>query len=217
MTNDPSDADPSTPSFGRRGLVGGLAIGSIAVGAGAVAGFGASKAAGASGMRRSRLTFEVACLGATWRESSRANAANDADYRVSFGVEGFVYPVGTILGDGFVATADASIGHWFCRGFQLIDGSRGEPHAQSHQDFLFGAIRPDDLFPRDTLASSGVEGTLARDQTAVRAVVGGTGEYFAAAGEQRQTLIATNTSVFADGTNDPSPCWRIEFDLRLFD
>ena len=57
-------------------------------------------------------------------------------------------------------SADA-IGTWFCRGWLLGYPERSEPHVISTQEYVLGAIRPDRLFPSDTLASSGTEGVNA--------------------------------------------------------
>ncbi|MFN0029922.1 MAG: hypothetical protein ACKV2O_22440 [Acidimicrobiales bacterium] len=164
--------------------------------------------------RKSQLIVEVACLGELWREAVKWNQADDADFRAPFVAEGWIYPEGTILGDGFRPVPEGSIGRWFCHGTVIIDSSRPEPHVATYQDFLFGTITPEALFPRDTLATAGIEGTDDRTQSAVRAVIGGTGEYLGATGQQTQRMIALNTSPFAGGTGDQSPCWRIEFDRR---
>lgn len=212
-----SSSGSGSATLGRRGLLGGLALGSVAVGAGVVGGLAGDTLAGASVYRKRRLTVEVACLAELWREAVKWNPLNDGDFRVPFVVEGWIYPVGTILGDGFRPVPEGSIGRWFCRGSVVIDASRPEPHTTTHQDFIFGTITPATLFPTDTLATAGLEGTLDRDQLATRAVIGGTGEFLGATGQQTQQLIATNTSLFADGTNEPGPCWRVEFDLRILD
>ena len=197
-------------------MIGGLVLGSGALGAGAVGGL-AGRASAGSGFRRKALVVEVACLGETWREGVKANAANDADFRAPFVVEGWIYPEGTIKGDGFIPREDGSIGRWFCRGELLIDASRPEPHTSANTMYCFGRLTTENLFPRDSLHTVGLEGTTDRSQTAWRAVVGGTGAYVGAMGEMGERIIAMNTSPFADGTNDPSPCWRCEFDLRILD
>lgn len=207
---------PSSFAVGRRGLLGGLALGSVALGAGVVGGFATDAVAG-SVYRKRRLTVEVACLAELWREAVKSNPATDGDFRAPFVVEGWIYPEGTILGDGFRPVPEGSLGRWFCRGSVIIDAVRPEPHTTTHQDFVFGTITPEALFPTNTLATAGLEGTVDRAQRATRAVIGGTGEFLGATGQQTQQLIATNTSLFADGTNEPGPCWRVEFDLRILD
>jgi len=213
-----NESAPITSGTGstRRGLIGGVVLGSAALGAGAAGGL-VTRAASSTSFKRKRLTIEVACLGELWREATKSNPANDGDFRTSFGVEGWIYPQGTILGDGFIPTEQGSIGRWFCRGFIIIDSVRSEPHATSHQDLYFGSIRPDRLFPASMLSTSGLEGTTDRTQTSVRAVIGGTGEFLGATGQVGQTVIATNTSLFADGTDDPAPCFRLDIDVRVLE
>jgi hypothetical protein len=210
-TTDPV-AGAAGPS--RRSILRGLALASVALGAGAAGAVGTRTFGGAQ-VRKKKVSLEVACLGELWREATKANPADDADFRTSFGIEGWIYPPGTIKGDGFIPRQDGSIGRWFCRGFILIDAARSEPHGSTTQDLYFGSITPDALFPPDMLTSSGLEGTGDRRQRSTRAVIGGAGEYFGATGTVTQQVIATNTSLFADGTNDPAPCWRMDFDLRL--
>ena len=200
----------------RRGLLGGIALGTVAVGAGAVGAVVAHSMSGGS-FRRTRLVVEVACLGETWRENVRGNPANDADFRGAFVVEGWIYPEGTIKGDGFIPREEGSIGRWICRGSVLVDASRQAPHTSANTAYYFGALTKDHPFPRTSLHAMGLEGTADRSQTAWRSVVGGTGDYMGAFGEMNERLIATNTSVFAIGDGEPGPCWRNEFDLRILD
>ena len=167
MTETPASNDGTTPPgpiVDRRNLVRGLALGSVAVGAGAVGVF-ASRATATSGFTSKRLVVEVACLSETWRENTRGNAANDADYRGAFVAEGWIFPDGTIKGDGFIPREDGSIGRWVCRGAILIDASRPEPHASADTGYFFGTIRPDGLFPRSSLHTVGLEGTTDRTPT----------------------------------------------------
>jgi hypothetical protein len=218
MTDAQEDKDKaiSEPRVNRRGLVGGLVLGSAALGAGAVGGL-AGRVSARSGFRRKTLVVEVACLGETWSENVRGNPANDADFRGAYVIEGWIYPEGTIKGDGFIPREEGSIGRWFCRGAVLISASRPEPHTSANTAYYFGRITQDNQFPRHSLHSVGLEGTTDRSQTSWRAVVGGTGEYLGALGEMGEQLIAFNTSIFADGSGDPSPCWRSSFDLRILD
>ena len=222
MTDEGPNEEPGVGAadrpagLNRRGLVRGLALGSVAIGAGVVGGV-ASRAAAGTPFRRERLVVDVACLGETWRESTRANPASDADFRGAFVVEGWIYPEGTIKGDGFIPREEGSIGRWFCRGGALTDADRAEPHTSSNTLYAFGTIRPENLFPRNSLHTMGLEGTSDRTQTCWRAVAGGTGEWMGAIGEMGERFIATNTSPFAVGPNDPSPCWRCEFNLLLPD
>ena len=188
----------------------------MALGAGVVGGF-ASRAGAGNGFHRKKLVVEVACLGELYREGTKSNPANDADFRAPFIVEGWIYPEGTIKGDGFIPREEGSIGRWFCRGSAIVDASRGQPHTYADTAYCFGKITTENLFPRNSIHTTGLEGTIDRSQTCWRAIVGGTGEYVGAIGEMGERIIADNTSPFADGTNDPSPCWRCEFDLRIPD
>lgn len=196
---------------GRRTLLGGLAVGGVAVAGGVVG----SRTASASGFRSERLAIDVACLGEMWREAMKANPADDGDFRAPFLVEGWIYPEGTIAGDGFIPREEGSIGRWFCHGYVAIDGSRPEPHVVSQQTYVFGTISEERLFPPDTLMSAGLEGTFDKSQRATRAIIGGTGEYLAATGQVVQEYISDNVSPFADGTDGPSPNFRFAFDLRI--
>ena len=95
------------------------------------------------------MAFDVALVGDSWRHAEPINPADDADFRVPFLVEGWIYPSGTVPEAGFIPTADSTLGRWFCRGWQLIDEQRPEPHAVTNQLYVFGDIRPDRLFPSD--------------------------------------------------------------------
>lgn len=203
------------PDVGRRRLLTGLALGGAAVAGGVVGGVTTAAASG-GGFRRETLTLDVACLGDSWRFGTTVNPANDTDFRSSFGVEGWVYPEGTVPGDGFVPTASGAIGHWLCRGWVLVDNLRPEPHVMSTQEYVLDMISPEDLFAADNLTSSGIEGTET-DQVAVRSVVGGTGRYIGATGQVTQANNGVNTSVMADGSDLPAPNFIFGFDLLLPD
>ncbi len=215
-TSGNDDNPDRAPKVHRRGIVSGLVLGSAALGAGAVGGL-ASRANAGSGFRRKTLVVEVACLGETWSENSRGNPANDADFRGAYVIEGWIYPEGTIKGDGFIPRQDGSIGRWICRGAVLVNASRQEPHTSANTEYYFGRMTQDNQFPRNSIFSVGLEGTTDRSLTSWRAVIGGTGEYLGALGEMGEQLIAFNTSIFADGSGDPAPCWRSSFDLRILD
>lgn len=213
MNTEPTtEADPALRDRSRRRLLEGATIGGAAV-VGAVVGATAG-AAGASSFDTTNLEFEVACVGDTWREGLSANPADDGDFRAPFSVEGWMYPAGTILGDGFVPSVDGSIGKWFCRGYVLVDSTRSEPHTHSHQDYFFAEVTEQDPFPASMLSSAGLEGTGRRDLKNTRAVIGGTGDYLGATGAVTQEYIADNTTLFA-GQDELAPCFRFVFDLRL--
>jgi hypothetical protein len=208
------ETEESGQDLGRRRLLTGLAVGGAVVVGGVVGGV-ASAAVASGGSRRESREFDVACLGETWRETAARNPADDADFRFPFLVEGWIYPQGTIPPDGFVPVESGSVGRWFCRGWILVDGSRPEPHIASVQEYVFGSISQERLFPPDNLTSSGLEGTFLTDQVAARAVIGGTGIYMGAMGQVLQAPNGFNTSVLSDGTGDNAPNFRFTFDLLL--
>lgn len=196
---------------GRRRLMTGLAFGGVAVAGGAVGAVAAPALGSGVGFERKTLTFDVACNGNLWRDVFPAEPENDSDFRSAFMVEGYIYPVGTVPGNGFIPTPEGSIGTWFCRGWVIIDGTRPEPHVNSVQEYVLGEISEEQLFPPDKLSSSGLEGTVT-DQVTVRAVIGGTGQYMGAIGQVRQINNGVNTTVLR-GTPDPAPNFIFEFDL----
>lgn len=197
----------------RRRLVTGLALGGAAVVGGVVGGVAAPALAGGVRFERQTLSFDVACNGSTWRDVFPANPENESDFRSAFNVEGFIYPLGTIPGDGFIPTSNGAIGTWMCRGWVMIDGNRPEPHANSIHEYVLGGISDELLFPPDNLTSSGLEGTVT-EQVGVRAVTGGTGRYMGALGQVTQTNNGFNTTVF-HGTPDAAPNFIFEFDLLV--
>lgn len=199
----------------RRGLLGGLAIGAGVAGAGVVGGVAATTA-GSSGYRKVRLVVDVACLADQWIEATKWDQATDDDFRTPFMVEGWIYPEGTIKGDGFVAVEAGSIGRWFCRGFNIGTAARPQPHVNTHQDLLFGVVGGADLFPADMISTAGIEGTDNKNLIAKRAIVGGTGTYLGATGQVFQQFIAWNSTTFP-GTKDPAFSWRMTFDMRVLD
>jgi hypothetical protein len=215
----PAEQIPPTESgaMPRRSLIGGLALGGAALGAGVVGGLGSDRLVGASGFRKEEFTLEVACLGPTMREAVAKDTGNPQDSRAPFIVEGWIFPEGTIRGDGFIPTEDKSIGRWFCRGWILVNGDRDQPHTINNQDFILGTMSIDRLFPPDTMSVAGLEGTEFRDQVAFRSVVGGTGKYMGAIGQATERLFALNSTTFAGSDTDFAPCFRFVFDIRVLD
>lgn len=217
-TQASADADPqpgmTDKSIDRRKLLAGVGLGAAVVGG--VAGAASASASGSSvEIRKETVTFDVACIGDTWRDSP-VREQEPGDYRgTPFMVEGFIYPEGTVQPNGFVPSDDGAIGHWFCRGFLLIHSQRPEPHLASVQEYQFGRISESNLFPTDSLTTSGIEGTVLEEPVMHRAVIGGTGIYRAATGELTQTTLGFNTSVLRDGTGDAAQNFRCQFDLFL--
>lgn len=207
-------ANSSDTSTGRRSLLSSLAAVGTAAALGGVAGGATSKALTTGAFRNQKLTVEVALLGHSWRQGTLSNPENEADFHMPFVIEGWIYSPGTIPGDGFIPTEEGSIGRWFCRGWLIIDELRPEPHTITTQNFYFGTIRADALFPRDHLSTEGLEGTLTQ-QVPLRSVTGGAGTYMGVCGQVEQRNQGVNTTIFADGTNDPAPNFVMAFDLLL--
>lgn len=199
--------------IGRRKFMTQAAVGGAAV-VGGLVGAGTTAAVSGSAWRRESLVLEVACRGDRWRESALGNPADDSDFHRGFTVEGWIYPEGTIPETGFVPTQNGAIGQWFCRGWQIIDAGRAAPHVNSIQDYLFGLITPERLFPPDAISSNGLEGTE-DDQVGYRSIIGGTGTYMGASGQAAQEITGVNTSLFADGSGLNAPNFRFEFDILL--
>ena len=192
-----------------------LGWGAAAVAGGAAAGAGTAMAATADGgVKSDRLVVDVACLGHTNRVLAAEAVSADSPAANSNLVEGWIYPLGTVPGDGFVPTEDGSIGRWFCWGWNIQDPERPEPHLTSVHNFVMGAIREERLFPPDTLVTTGLQGTFEDEQVAIRAVSGGTGAYLGATGQVLQRNNGRNTTIFA-GTEFQALNWVFEFDLRM--
>lgn len=207
-------SDPGRRDAGRRRLLTGLTVGGAALLGGVVGGVSTAATASGVGFERTTLTVDVACIGDTWRDAPIRNPADAADLRMPFSVEGLMYEQGTIPVDGFVPTPDGAIGHWFCRGWLILDDARPEPHATTLQNYVFGAISEERLFPPDALTSSGLEGTFT-DQPTTRSISGGTGRWMGAIGQVVQTNHGVNTTVLLDGTDDPAPNFVFVFDMLL--
>lgn len=220
------DGELQEPAARRRTLSRRRVIGLATGGAGAAAGVGVGLALGSSDAAASEtLVLEVACLGDTFRwlpvpslqgiVTGDPDGLDPGDLRgTPFSVEGLMYPAGTIAGDGFVPTTDDALGHWFCRGHLVLNPQRPAPHLMSHHEYVFGLITADMLFPRDMMASVGLESSDERVQSGMRAVNGGSGRYRAATGQVEQIDISVNSTVLF-GSDDLAPNFRFEFDLLI--
>ena len=120
---------------------------------------------------------------------SRASPVGTEPLRGSFFVtEGKIFPAGTIPsinGDQFdPSKVTGTIGTWFCKGTFLVKGSVFDKTA--------AAVLTDQLYllPNDgrSIATTGTEG----NGTAVRPVVGGTGQFAGYTGEQTQQFLGFN-------------------------
>lgn len=205
--------DSTAPDPRRRRLLGGLALGGGALAGGLVGGSAVAMADERGGMRRQTLEVEVAMDMATLLDGTVRQTIDQNDWRAPLLVEGLVYPAGTDLPDGFVLTEEGVIGSWFCRGWTLTRSGRTQPHALTTQEFLFGPIRPDDVFPADLLVTSGVEGADDPGWSATRAVTGGAGRYAGASGQVVQTMTGKNTTASYNGSAGAN--LRFAFDLLL--
>lgn len=166
----------------------------------------------------STASYDVACLGDTFRFilHPEANPAINEFRGTTFSVEGAIYPLGTVTRTGFdpVSADQKRIGTWFCRGWMIIAPERPAPHVLTTQEYVLGQMREDQLFPRDTLTSSGLEGSTDEEQTPERAVIGGTGQFAGATGIVEQHGNGTNaTSLHLLG--DPAPNFRFDFRLNI--
>jgi hypothetical protein len=165
-------------------------------------------------LRKADHVIDVACQGHTFRPffpegSTPPPDLGGTDSRGgSFFVEGLIYRAGTIKqGPGVDPFGEQAIGQWFCRGWFMAHLDRPFPHVITTQEYLFGIITPDNLSPRHTLASSGVEGGF---KLAHRAVIGGSGRYRRARGDVRQLTIGSNTTELVPGALD-APNFRFFF------
>jgi hypothetical protein len=220
MSNDnPHDelASPTNEDSGRsrRRLLTGLALGGAGVAGGLVG--GTTAVAASESTSNERFSVDCACLGDSWRATLFADAPDEGDLRGStFFVEGLLYPGGHIPdGDGFVPTTDGAIGHWFCRGHLIMNPGRGEPHIMSNQEYVFGLLGADNLFPSDMITSVGLEGANEDFVRMHRSVTGGTGKYRAAMGECVEYTVGVNSTVMADDPSSNAFNIRFEFDLSM--
>lgn len=113
------------------------------------------------------------------------------NYGAEFITEGYIYPAGTLSGangtlpDGSPEFPDKVIGRWTCRGWHVGEGARttAGPLVVTHQIFDFGEAPGSEAIMTD-----GFE--YAEPNVAFhRAIIGGTGRFARARGEQVQTLL----------------------------
>ncbi|NNE12454.1 MAG: hypothetical protein HKN41_09450 [Ilumatobacter sp.] len=169
----------------------------IAVVAAAVIALAVGRPARADDDRNLTLEYDVAEDGTrfVWDEAPVFDDGWPA-YGNAFVTQGYLYPAGAIE-DGAGVEADGSpthpdlvVGTWTCEGHFLGDGARTETGAWvvSKQIFDLGD-RPGD----ETIVTDGVE-LVDHEVEGFRAIVGGTGDYRAAAGEAAQVLHGHNDS-----------------------
>jgi hypothetical protein len=115
----------------------------------------------------------------------------------SFITRGYLYPVGTLKGDGDGVNEDGSpqypdkvIGEWICQGYMINDAGHAKSGVWvfSTQFFQIGATPG-----AETIVSQGYE--LADVGVAIsRAITGGTGQFQDARGQGAQTMLGLNAS-----------------------
>ncbi len=132
-------------------------------------------------------------------------------YGNPFVTQGYIYPAGTldcgsgtcngVLEDGSPEFPDQVIGEWTCWGYHIGDGAHttSGPAVVTTQLFDFGSAPG-----AETLVSTGYE-RLDVNTPFLRAIVGGTGRYYSAGGEQIQSFLGFND---LDGVT-----LHIEFDV----
>ncbi len=112
----------------------------------------------------------------------------------AFITQGYLYPVGTLDGtngvnpDGSPEFPDKVIGTWICRGWIYGDvmNEDGLPTAVTTQIFELS-----EAYGSQTIITDGFE-YMAPGSTFSRAIIGGTGEYRSARGEQAQEILGIN-------------------------
>jgi hypothetical protein len=202
----------------KKGLVwGGAGATAATLGTTAAATIGNLAAAHADQARS--LIVDVACLGHTLQVIFAPGAHPPSDHAGSlFVVEGAIYEAGTIDGDGFDPSSTPAVGRWFCRGWFVDSAARPQPGVITTQEYLFGEITPQRMYPPDQLVSSGLEQTALPTfdpiQQAIRSVIGGTGRYAGASGVVTQHYKGHNTTKLGPaGVVGPAPNFRFEFQL----
>jgi len=121
-------------------------------------------------------------------------------YGNPFVTQGYVYPAGTltcedgvcdgVLEDGSPEFPELVIGQWTCWGYHIADGAHtvSGPVVVTQQLFDFGTEAG-----LETLVSTGYE-RMDGSAPFLRAIVGGTGRYYAASGEQIQSFQGFNAT-----------------------
>lgn len=133
-------------------------------------------------------------------------------YGAEFVTQGYIYPAGTLTcddegcngvqEDGSPEFPDQVIGEWTCFGFHVGDGAHTEtgPWVISTQYYSFGE-EPG----AESIATTGYE-WVDRNVPFLRAIIGGSGAYRYARGEQEQELLHFDP---VQGTT-----LRVTFDMR---
>jgi hypothetical protein len=121
-------------------------------------------------------------------------------YGAEFITEGYIYPSGTItcqnnecngvLEDGSPEFPDKVVGKWVCRGWFIGDGAHTTtgPWVATTQIYDLGTTSGASMIVTDGYELSDLNVAFRR------AIVGGTGQYSQALGEQTQELLGFNPS-----------------------
>ena len=213
-------SEPHGGLTSRRQALGLAAAGGVGAAAGLVAGGGVTLAAGASGDAQKTLSIEVALRVATIRPIDLAWFGDAVPFALDPGdlrggtwyVEGWIYPIGTFKGDGFIPTEGDAIGTWFCRGNLISSPQRPDPHVATTQEYYFGTLDEEPI-GQSLLISQGLEGRNEMPWAATRAVTGGTGEYRGARGTVVQTQIGVTSELDAFGMG--GAYFRFDFDIDV--
>jgi len=161
--------------------------------------------AGSFASKRGKLTrirVEIAENGNRFSfDSEHVDANGLPAYGSEFITEGYIYPAGTItctnndcdgvLPDGSPEFPDRVLGRWTCRGWHVGEGAQttSGPWVATTQTFDFG-----DVPGAKTVITDGYEYSDF-NVSFLRAIVGGTGPFRAASGEQVQEFLGWNPSI----------------------
>jgi hypothetical protein len=147
------------------------------------------------------LVFEIAENGLKFVfDETPVHADGLPAYGGEFVTQGYIYPAGTLTcdnnacngvnDDGSPEFPDKVIGEWTCWGFHVGDGAHTTtgPIVVTTQLYSLG-----DAPGSETIVTNGYE-LADQDLPFLRAIVGGTGPYALARGEQTQTLLGLNNT-----------------------
>lgn len=130
----------------------------------------------------------------------------------TFSVLGYIYPKGTLQGgmvsgtdgDGNAAFPDLVLGTWTCRGWFILSGLPGTAGIQLVGTQIWIFDRDAGKLGGRTIVTDGIDLSIEEEDLNVpfrRAIIGGTGRYRAAKGEQTMTNFGFNDSFGFDSTH----------------
>ena len=157
------------------------------------AGIAAAQSADSPAASETVLQFDIAEIPSRYSfDENKVDDSGMPTYGASFITQGYIYPEGTldgtngVLENGEPEFPELVLGIWTCKGWVVIEDmtqAEGQPAAATTQIFQFG-----DLADNNIVITEGYE-MMAIDTPVMRAITGGSGDYFAVRGQQRQTLI----------------------------